>query len=86
MLAVAAGAGRHSVSSPPPPYPFPSLPFPNTHAFAVWSECTIWVNLQNLASTNLSVFGLMLTRADYDSHHSYFTIQVVAAIPLVRAH
>jgi hypothetical protein len=51
---------------------------------AVWSECTIWVNLTNLVKSNLSVFGMLLAAADSDSNHSYFAIQVVSAIPLVR--
>ena len=47
----------------------------------MWSEATIWINLSGLASTNLSVFGQLLVAVS-DSAHSYFTIQVVAALPL----
>ena len=48
----------------------------------IWSECTIWVNLSGLVQRNLSVFGLLLAWADGDSGHSYFAIQLVAALPL----
>jgi len=48
----------------------------------MWSEATIWVNLSGLSSTNLSVFGQLLRAVSDAGLHEYFTIQVVAAIPL----
>jgi len=48
----------------------------------MWSEATIWINLQGLSSTNLSVFGQLLWAVDQSGLHEYFAIQVVAAIPL----
>lgn len=76
-----------SLRSVPVTHPTHSLfvRYPSPSRRAVWSECTIWVNLTNLVSSNLSVFGMLLASADSDSNHSYFAIQVVSAIPLVRS-
>lgn len=48
----------------------------------MWSEATIWINLSGLVKPNLSVFGQLLWAVSESSTHDYFSIQVVAAIPL----
>lgn len=40
----------------------------------IWSESTIWLNLTGLVTSNLSVFGLLLSAVDDGSGHEYFFI------------